>query len=989
MENAALSPLKLIAGIRFYLDKLNAKNAHHSFEDLCRHLARATITTNILPATGPVSAGGDQGRDFETFTSFIQKKKTESGVFSGIEQSRALVFACSLQKKVKNKIRSDVEEICSYNKPYLIYFFSNQDIAVAVRHELTQWCRDTFGTGLEILDAQALSEQLSLPSLFWIAQAYLDVPAELFPRLPVVDDEPYERVRAKWFPQKQAPHTFADFVDIKLGLRRATFNERHKADILSWINLMTLMLDAQTSEEIQRRATYEICVAALRGQNNLTAQKHHVEKYFDRWISSKEPARLRDASILLSYCSTGYLMGVFTIDPSALHSWSKVVVENVDSALKDAPGPNSLADLLQTRAQASQLPFLKGIEPQRDPDEVFKWWFRSAKIAEKAPLFDVEEFSDLLTKLAPILGKDHRFEKLTNLVDDLLGKRSKGFLIASKCRDRAVEYLNSGNILQAINELHRANVRWFTAETLRGSLLTLLTLSNAYAQLGLIYAAKYCSLSATFIIARSSEEHIQSLMVDALCSLADCEYLAGEWIAFSEHFPLFLVAHYHHEEEPDDWTAHEQLQRMVFHFVVAKAISKALGGEDLAMQIVAPLLELQMPEDIRQEILDPPLPLDEYEHLSEVAILDKAAKDFCGVPFSDCGPRRMYYWHAMGIQWFVDCENKSNVVPYVEEFVAVLQIATVGFANLELGLVPTKVKISASVDDSEKFEFEEQPSNQMRGFNLQIPRSNISSMEETRKTQSKVLAIANSLLLWCSSLPEKEIFKRLNTAYAAELTGKAFIARPYWELLLEFTPTKDFSVKREKALVKIDNRQFKPREHKELTWMSGPGFGYNKKLAVTFLRNRYSRGIRPIRLTLNRLRKSERFKTWAIDLREHGLLDWQIIAIILSRVVQFRAAQLVGSDDPYRLREAAKDFMERDELEEDDLFPEDDLYVMPGRDMYEITLMANAKTWGLVERGRTPDATAWERLLNERYFQNLDDIPHEDPFHFDENIQTG
>jgi hypothetical protein len=57
--------------IRNALRELRARNGQHTFEDLCRDYARRTITPYILPATGPMGAGGDQGRDFETFRSYI------------------------------------------------------------------------------------------------------------------------------------------------------------------------------------------------------------------------------------------------------------------------------------------------------------------------------------------------------------------------------------------------------------------------------------------------------------------------------------------------------------------------------------------------------------------------------------------------------------------------------------------------------------------------------------------------------------------------------------------------------------------------------------------------------------------------------------------------------------------------------------------------------------------------------------------------------
>src|SRR5882724_7981317 len=53
--------------VRFALSQLAGRNGHHEFEQLCFQLARRRVYPNVIPATGPVSAGGDQGADFETF----------------------------------------------------------------------------------------------------------------------------------------------------------------------------------------------------------------------------------------------------------------------------------------------------------------------------------------------------------------------------------------------------------------------------------------------------------------------------------------------------------------------------------------------------------------------------------------------------------------------------------------------------------------------------------------------------------------------------------------------------------------------------------------------------------------------------------------------------------------------------------------------------------------------------------------------------------
>jgi hypothetical protein len=57
--------------IRVVLSLLSGENGHHTFEHVCREVAKRRVVSNVLPATGPVSAGGDHGRDFETFRTYL------------------------------------------------------------------------------------------------------------------------------------------------------------------------------------------------------------------------------------------------------------------------------------------------------------------------------------------------------------------------------------------------------------------------------------------------------------------------------------------------------------------------------------------------------------------------------------------------------------------------------------------------------------------------------------------------------------------------------------------------------------------------------------------------------------------------------------------------------------------------------------------------------------------------------------------------------
>lgn len=902
-------------------------------------------------------------------------------MFYGKHESKSLVFACSLYKKsgLKSKIKGDIQSICNGFKPYLIYFFSNQDVPVALRHELQKWCQEEFQLKLEIIDAQALAEQLAQPKIFWIAEEYLQIPADIFPRSIISNDSAYESARATWFDSKKQPYSFADFVEIKLALRKAAFEDFAKPDLSRWIGLMECFNDNEHLAELRRRSVYEVCVAALRGQHNLTSKKDLVELYFSNWGMLSKPSELRDATILLSYCSTAILLDEFKYDVAKLHAWSKSLVNHLNNVISKTTGPNTLTELLQTRAHAAQLPFVKSTSPQFNINEIFKWWERVINSAKKAPLFPVEDFADLLTAVAPYIGDDERFSSLMRKLDKLLEERSKGYLIAEKSRDRAFEFIKFGKTLQAIDDLHRAKVRWFTGDTLYGSLLSLMTLSQCYLQLGLCYAAKYHALGAVFLIEKSSDDEIRSLFTSSLFQLCTCEYDSGEWMTFSERFPLFLSMHYHHEKMPNDWTE-DKIQGMVFHFLIVKSLAKAMGGPDAVAKVENPLRTLTMPDELREEILNSPLPLEKYENMAIEEILSKTSEEIWGIPFIDCGPARIYRWKALGISWFASTENKLPGLPYAEEFIAVLQIVIADFGRTDYCLLPTNVELELIVCNERNYSVEEIPDNERIAFKILVPRVEDYNHKSMQETQSEILAVASTILFWCSALPDSEIKKKLDSAFKNELSSKAFLVRPYWELFLEFASGADFNARRLANIGIFDRKSSPQKESKEIGWIDNPGYGYSKIKAHEFIQNRYRRAIAPVRKTLVRLRSSSRFNQWVSDLRAKGYIDWQILLILFNQVMNFRVNLINPTFHPERHADLCKEIMNREESDTDPYFPEDLLYDAKSEGPVMSSLIATTSTWGLQLRRSTPDIEAVKKLMDVRYFQSTDDIPHEDIF---------
>jgi hypothetical protein len=219
---------QVITQIRFGLQQLSARNAHHEFEHLSRRYARARICSNILPATGPVSAGGDQARDFETFRSYLAGSPIAHSSFIGRIAEGPVAFACTLEheKTVASKIKKDVSIIMgSGSRVGGVHYFCSADLSISKRHKLQKWARDDKSIDLEIHDGQAIAENLAEPDTFWIATEYLHIPSDIFPRNSVLVDNAYEEARDKWQQTAADPDSYSDFNEIKQLLRHSSTDE--------------------------------------------------------------------------------------------------------------------------------------------------------------------------------------------------------------------------------------------------------------------------------------------------------------------------------------------------------------------------------------------------------------------------------------------------------------------------------------------------------------------------------------------------------------------------------------------------------------------------------------------------------------------------------------------------------------------------------------------------------------------------------------------
>jgi hypothetical protein len=239
-------------------------------------MAKKRIYTNILPSTGPVSAGGDQGADFETY-----EVDSHEGPFFANASEGKVIFACSIERNVKKKIREDLETIGKAKlEPEKVVFFSNQALPVGARHKLQKYARETHGVDLQIFDLFAISELLSDREVFWIATRFLSIPSEVFPASTEKKLDWYQDVLAT---KLDADHLTTDaFIRVKRATRYATFRKSKHSDLPGLFKKMRLFRDSKLPW-ISKRAFYEEFVASLRGLEFVDDCRDGLRKYLWMW----------------------------------------------------------------------------------------------------------------------------------------------------------------------------------------------------------------------------------------------------------------------------------------------------------------------------------------------------------------------------------------------------------------------------------------------------------------------------------------------------------------------------------------------------------------------------------------------------------------------------------------------------------------------------------------------------------------------------------
>jgi hypothetical protein len=997
---------ELEAYISFRLAQLSVRNEHHTFETIATRIARKRISANILVANGPVSAGGDQQRDAESYTTRIPDELPHAAGFAASASTSPVVVACTVQKTgLKRKILDDLAGICAENAAPvdLVAFFSVQSIPEAVTHEVEETARTTYGVTLDVYSGMKVATILAEPDLVWAAQHYLGVPAAMVPDpedvVPEWYDELREALRRNGGPAALTPATQGE---ITAALRFATWDDVANADLPEWLDFMGAFLSRHPDDDTVFRACYEISVARFRGMGVAGTSEDLIRRAVSYALSSPHASILDDAVTLVTYWGNMWIAGVATATASEIAAARDRLREHITvelAATDRATYPVRSASLTGTLAylhlqvkweQAEERGFCPPtaevaahagvkLDPVQvdssfadgmvDLNAAMRYLDDLTDLLPQARPYSASSLSQLFTMFAPAVATHPSYVKVRDALDARTAEVQGDAAIAERCRDRAVSFENAGQPLQALAELHTAKARWFHGDLMYGAVLVSRYIAKIYLDLRLTYAAKMYAFGAAMMANQSPDDDVKTQVPKALLQAARAAQVSGCWVDAAALTEIALLAHNSLATDAFDFSKHPELERHHANELMEYVAVRAFWPD------VEALFRDAHPRTGTYELLaeqtahpDAAMPFDE-ERFQELA-----REQFAGPVLADLGDTRTIDFEALGVRWGFTFDNNHTAVLAAEGVVAAFQVFLADIARFDPVVVRAAARIrvdtvrgASHAEDDVQFEDD--------GDEISGRITWSDSTTDLDEISRSIISTCIQLLGEVHARPRDDLMAFLDLLGRDGISHKVLMGRPYNE---SADLLSDEHYDRCAAATRPPSSDaFTPSSHDVLAASTHEGPDYNRAESLERIEQRY-RTARSWDRSLAVFLRDPRGQDAVERLRADGWLDWQILVTFVNVGLNWRVQREAINPmtiSPQRMRELAT----RPETESEPRLPvqfvldhlDDNLFIQTA---------SVARNWKIQVRGENLGSGILRDLLIRRYHFAEDDVPHDNPF---------
>jgi hypothetical protein len=952
--------------IMFALSELSSDNGHHDFEHLCRHITRRRICSNILPATGPVSGGGDGGADFESLP--VQMESATSRYWQMTSTGKVL-FACSLAQNLKRKVAADVAAAAQYREPVdRLYFFYNRPVKTADRNKLKSDALREHGIKLEIIDAKAIAEFLADTELLWTAERYLSLPIELV--LPPPSNKP------PWYDALLTDScdgisgTSDTFFQLKAAIRHATAVPELHSDIPRLIARIK-RYRTHPDSAIARKAFYEEFVATLRGLNAAEGYEAEVLDYLSAIETLVDPQELEDASILLGYADGARSRGILQFDVSKLKELLDSLLSRLESRMPKEPSfvrcsllfTKGFVELKESHVDDAVRPedrYERFVQAAR---KSVATWTTLLKEADSVKLFPVERLSNTVNFLYTHIEAPW-FAGFVSRLDELVAERAGTERISETLAERASALLEDDQHMKSLQIFHRALGLSHSAESQSSAIIICLQLAELYKFLGLSHAGKYYGLAAAYAALRLPVDDLRRLAAVGLGVACEADYATGASLLFFLTYASFVFVATEFRIAGSE-SYRQEKWATVDYYALLLTRGAMLFGPDLHQRILEGLKRAGGEEPYLASQCELDAMFGGFG--GDLQALSKSyGEQGVAAPFSDFGGSRTTSWQQLGIRWSVSWPSRYDHERFGEGFCTLIQIVCAALHGTELSIVAESVNIDFSVG-AEQFSIMTVPSNSALEFSVALDTGSDKLLEEQ-------LAAVYEILMRASAIAEEDFTTRFQREFRDGLLQRIGVYVAPDEAFRHFYDAGEYSKLHEndpeKSLVAVNVL----RTHPEIAEVPERHPAFNEGDALEQVANRYRRILAEFRFTLQQLSQDRAFLSVVSRLRADGWKDWHILQAVASA----RLNSLMNSGG--RFDGIAREIMERGEQEMHPLTPGGIYTEQCLRRCLDISQVQTLHNLGFELKQRTPNFPGVNRLLMRFRYWDLD-IPHEDPFH--------
>ena len=208
-------------------------------------------------------------------------------------------------------------------------------------------------------------------------------------------------------------------------------------------------------------------------------------------------------------------------------------------------------------------------------------------------------------------------------------------------------------------------------------------------------------------------------------------------------------------------------------------------------------------------------------------------------------------------------------------------------AKNDIHFLKGEVNLEIALSDSYRAP-EQRPSNEVYAWKI-YTRAVIDRVPDKIKMQVSALTFSIKLILdELSLLPEKEFIEEFERFFIEEnLAGKTLPGYLYQRLYRDLFHRDTFV---EPNRMSYSNERIIPEiiESPALEWQDSPSSKYSLEKSLDLIAGRYKNMVKKMYLTIEHIKKDERYNDFLTRWRNDGWLDWQIVLAMYNHMLNYK-----------------------------------------------------------------------------------------------------